>query len=43
MPQLLEHIDAIARKKGRDVLLVDFGPRVNFFQGTQLEGRSKPY
>lgn len=32
MPQLLEHIDAIARKKGRDVLLVDFGPRVNFFR-----------
>jgi hypothetical protein len=24
MPQLLEHLDAIARKKGRDVLCLDF-------------------
>lgn len=26
MPQLIEFIDAIARKKGRDVLFVRFGP-----------------
>ena len=29
MPMLIEHIDAIARKKGRDVLFLDFPQRKN--------------
>ena len=36
MPMLLEHIDAIARKKGRDILFLDF-PQKNGNDSLSLE------
>ncbi len=36
MPQLLEHIDAIARKKQRDILFVTFEPRATIYLGEYI-------
>ena len=37
MPMLLEHIDAIARQKGRDVLMITFYPGARSFFGIEDE------
>ena len=37
MPMLLEHIDAIARQKGRDVLMLTLYPGARSFFGIEDE------
>lgn len=37
MPLILEHIDAIARKKQRDVLFIEFHPVIRFDDDDDLE------
>ncbi|MEI7839032.1 MAG: hypothetical protein WCJ11_00855 [Methylococcaceae bacterium] len=43
MPRLIEHIDAIGRKKQRDVLMLEFHPEFKFHIGNDDEEESESY
>ena len=43
MPQLIEHIDAIGRKKQRDVLMLEFHPEWKLHIGNDDGEESESY
>lgn len=43
MPMLIEHIDAIARKKGRGVLFVSFEPEMPDSSKSEIDGNFLPW